>query len=164
MKGEGPGAATHVQHGEDVRKSNLEVTPNSRMLSVFLVVFLNELKSFWDGHCDMRVWYEHVLLRLVQETCVHIMKYCVLFQCCDSIQMATVCEFSSNTSFHLFTCSCKLQTESEKKTFITRLSALRDLFSPLGVDKVRKYEILSQLCSPIKLDLSTGPVCAGLQK
>ena len=46
-----------------------------------------------------------------------------------------------------FTLDVRFPTDTEKKAFIARLDRVRDLFSTEGGEKVRNYELLSQLFS-----------------
>lgn len=46
-----------------------------------------------------------------------------------------------------FTLDVRLPNEEEKQAFLARLSAVRDLYSPGRGEKIRNYELLSQLFS-----------------
>ena len=46
-----------------------------------------------------------------------------------------------------FTLDVCFSNEEEKHAFVARLSAVRDLYSPVGGEKIRNYELLSQLFS-----------------
>ena len=59
-------------------------------------------------------------------------------------------ETSSQATVFRFSLDVRFKTESEKEAFITRLTSVRDLFSPEGGEKVHNYELLNQLFSLAK--------------
>ena len=52
-----------------------------------------------------------------------------------------------DTPVFRFTLDVRFPNEEEKQAFVARLSAVRDLYSPGGGEKIRNYELLSQLFS-----------------
>ena len=48
IKGEGPGTETGAYHDQEVRKSNLQASTTSSMLTSFLAMLLEDCKAFLE--------------------------------------------------------------------------------------------------------------------